>query len=383
MTLLNPNMDWPAAYLRASGGQRPYASASGLRMRRILAVIIATSLLGSGIEAQEVERTDHYINGEPGVTLFLREVRPVESRERALPAILLLHGARVPSVPSFDLAVPGYSLAADLANAGFAVYLLDARGYGGSTRPSEMNEPPNAHPPLVRSNEVVRDIHAAVSWIQARHGAARIALLGWATGGHWAGYYASLFPDKVSHLVLYNTLYGGTDQHDRIGPGSGLEDSGIPGRFDLTYGSYRLSTAGSLFGAWDASIPGDRKESWRDARVADAYAEAALASDPTSYSRVPPSFRAPSGAMEDSFYLASGRRLWDASLITASTLVVRSGADFWSRPEDVAMLRAHLTHAATLRVVTLPNATHFAHLDRPERGRSRFIDEVVRFLSSS
>lgn len=117
-------------------------------------------------------------------------------------------------------------------------------------------------------------------------------------------------------------------------------------------------------------------------RLVDAYAEAALASDPTSYSRVPPSFHAPSGAMEDSYYLAAGRRLWDASLITASTLVVRSGADFWSRSEDDALLRAHLAHAAKLRVVTLPNATHFAQLDRPERGRTQFIDEVIRFLSS-
>lgn len=352
-------------------------------MHRALVVLVATSLLGSGVTAQEIERIDHYIQGEPGVTLFLREVRMVETRERTPPAILLLHGARVPSVPSFDLAVPGYSLAADLASAGFVVYLLDARGYGGSTRPPEMDEPPDAHPPLVRSDQVVRDIHAAVTWIRERQGVARVGLLGWATGGHWAGYYASLFPDNVSHLVLFNTLYGGTDQHDGIGPGSGLDDPASPGRFNPAYGSYRLSTAESLFGAWDASIPVEQKEEWRDARVAHAYAEAALASDPISGSRVPPSFRAPSGAMEDSYYLASGRRLWDASLITAATLVVRSGADFWSRPEDVDMLRAHLTRAARVRIVTIPDATHFVHLDRPERGRARFVDEVIRFLSGT
>lgn len=69
------------------------------------------------------------------------------------------------------------------------------------------------------------------------------------SGGHWVGYYASLFPEKVSHLVLFNTLYGGTDQHDRIGPGSELEDPGVPGRFRTAYGSCRLSTAESLFGA--------------------------------------------------------------------------------------------------------------------------------------
>lgn len=348
-----------------------------------VALLLTAALSTADAAAQPILRTDHHVDGESGIVLFVREVRAPRARRSDLPAVVLLHGARVPSVASFDLPVPGYSLAGDLAEAGFAVYLLDARGYGGSTRPPGMREPPDAHAPLVRSTEVVRDIGAAVRWIRARENVDAVALLGWATGGHWAGHYASLFPDEVSHLVLFNTLYGGTDRHERIGPGSGLEDPDRPGRFNRgAYGAYRLSTAESLFGAWDASIPVEDKTAWRDPRVADAYAEVALASDPTSGSRTPPSFRAPSGAMEDSYYLAAGRRLWDASLVTAATLIVRSGADFWSRPEDAELLRSHLVHAARVRWVTIPDATHFVHLDRPERGRARFVDEVVRFLSS-
>ncbi|MFS8636704.1 MAG: alpha/beta fold hydrolase [Gemmatimonadota bacterium] len=347
----------------------------------LLAVAAATWTTASPARAQGPRRVDHRIAGEPGITLFVREVRDDEARQMSLPPVLLLHGARVPSVASFDLPVPGYSLAADLASAGFAVYLLDVRGYGGSTRPPEMDGPPEAHPPLVRSYKAVRDIHAAVTWIMEREGVASVALLGWATGGHWAGHYASLYPENVSHLVLYNTLYGGSDRHDQIGPGSSLEDPEIPGRFNRAYGAYRLSTAESLFGAWDASIPFEDKAQWRDPRVAEAYAEAALASDPTSHTREPASFRAPSGAMEDSYYLASGRRLWDASSITAATLVIRSGSDFWSRPEDAEVLSSHLTSAARVRTVTIPGATHFVHLDRPERGRAQFVEEVVRFLS--
>lgn len=350
--------------------------------RKLLAALFVAALAGPAAAAQEVERVDHRIDGDPGIILFLREVRAPSERREGLPVVLLLHGARVPSVPSFDLPVPGYSLAEDLARAGFGVYLLDARGYGGSTRLPEMRLPPGAHAPLVRSNEVVRDLASAVGWIEGREAVASVAMLGWATGGHWIGYYASLFPEDVSHLVLFNTLYGGSDRHELIGPGSALEDPVRPGRFDATgIGAYRLSTAESLFGAWNASIPVEDDASWRDPRVAEAYAEAALASDPTSDTREPPSFRAPSGAMEDSFYLASGRRLWDASLIRARTLIVRSGADFWSRPEDVDALQRHLVHAAAVRTLVLPGATHFVHLDRPERGRARFLDALVRFLS--
>jgi pimeloyl-ACP methyl ester carboxylesterase len=84
--------------------------------------------------------------------------------------------------------------------------------------------------------------------------------------------------------------------------------------------------------------------------------------------------------MEDSFYLATGRQLWDASLIEASTLILRSQHDFWSRPDDVTQLQRHLAHAADVRAVELTEATHYAHLDRSDRGRTQFLDEVVGFL---
>lgn len=93
-----------------------------------------------------------------------------------------------------------------------------------------------------------------------------------------------------------------------------------------------------------------------------------------------PSLRAPSGALEDSFYQASGRQLWDASMIRSSVLVIQSENDFWSRPEDRETLREHLTSARAVRVVVIPEATHFAHLDPPERGRNRFLEEVLAFL---
>jgi pimeloyl-ACP methyl ester carboxylesterase len=36
-----------------------------------------------------------------------------------------------------------------------------------------------------------------------------VALLGWATGGMWSAYYASLHPEKVGHLITLNALCGG------------------------------------------------------------------------------------------------------------------------------------------------------------------------------
>jgi pimeloyl-ACP methyl ester carboxylesterase len=227
----------------------------------------------------------------------------------------------------------------------------------------------------------VRDIGAVAAAVEARTGAGRVALLGWAVGGHWAGMYASRNPEEVSHVVIYNALYGAHAGHATLGPGSDMADPNDPNRFNAAkFGAYRTSTAASLLPSWDRTIPAEDKSVWRDPAVVSAYQAAALASDPTSSSRNPPSFRAPSGALADSFELAAGRKLWNAGSITARVLVIRSENDFWSRPEDVTTLKADLTNAAMVRAVTIPSATHFVHLDRQEYGRGAFLAEVTRFL---
>lgn len=354
-------------------------------MRKTVALsLLFAAFFSQNSTADEITREDFFVENEIGQSLFVREVHTEASKGASSMPVLLLHGARVPGVASFDLRVPSGSLADDLAHAGHSVYIMDARGYGYSTRPSEMSQSPDANPPLVRSPEVVRDIAAVVDWIRERRSVERVAMLGWATGGHWCGYYASLHPDRVSHLVLYNTLYGGSAEHPRIGHGSSLEDSERPGRFNAAgLGAYRFSTADSLFGSWDRSIPVEDKSRWRDPDVAAAYAKSALDSDSTSENRTPPSFRAPSGALEDSFYMATGHQFWDASLIESRVLVIASERDFWSRPADRELLERHLLHAEEVRSVVIPEATHYVHLDRSARGRDRFIEEVIGFLAKT
>ncbi|KXF75963.1 alpha/beta hydrolase [Paramesorhizobium deserti] len=345
----------------------------------IAGAFAAGSLFADAAHA-EISREDFKVAGEPGISLSVREVRDtLASAEK--PPVILLHGARVPGIPSFDLPVENGSLAADLARAGHRVFIMDARGYGGSSRPGQ--DGPQQGEPLSRSHEVVRDVAAVVEAVERRTGAPKVALLGWATGGHWVGMYASNHPEKVSHLVIHNALYGAHAGHPTLGPGSSMADPEAPGQFNVArFGSYRLNTAASLLPSWDNSIPIDDKASWRDPEVIRAYQEAALASDPTASDRDPPAFRAPSGAMADSFDLASGRKLWDAGPIRARVLIIRSNRDFWSRPEDVAGLARDLTQAAEVRAVTLPEATHYVHLDRPERGRATFVNEVLDFLAA-
>lgn len=349
--------------------------------RALLTVFVL--LFASAEVSASVERSSFRVTSDPGVEIAVREVVDPTVPPTGDP-VILLHGARVPGVPSFDLDVTGGSLARDLASAGLAVYIVDLRGYGASTRPAAMDEPRRAESALTRTGAAVRDLAAATDAIRARRASEQTAILGWATGGHWAGAYAAYAPETVSKLVLYNSLYGYTAEHPVLGRGSRLADPDNPERFNIErFQNYRLNTAESLLPGWDRSIPIEDKSAWREPSVAQAYVQAALASDPTSARRDPPSFRAPSGAMADSFLLATGAALWDARLITADVLVLRSENDFWSRPEDAALLEAHLSARGIgdVRSLEIPGATHFVHLDRAERGRDSFLDAVTSFLA--
>jgi len=69
-------------------------------------------------------RSDFFVAGEPGVRLFVRHVAAGTGQKMP---ILLVHGGGPPSEVVFDLPVPGYSLAEDLARMGLDVFLTDAR----------------------------------------------------------------------------------------------------------------------------------------------------------------------------------------------------------------------------------------------------------------
>lgn len=324
-----------------------------------------------------IMRSDHRVVSDPGIEIAVREVTSGAS-VATRSTILLVHGGGGGGVASFDVQVPGYSLAADLAEVGFRVFTIDLRGWGGSTRPHALDLPPNASPPAVTSAEAVRDISAVAHWIRNRTAADSIGLLGWATGGHWAAMYASQEPSAVHSLVTLNSLYAVDAPWSMQ---AAFADPDDPKLFHRAIGAYALRSEESLLGAWNRSIPIEDKDAWRDPRVAAAYAETTIASDPTSATRTPPSVRAPTGFQSDSFAQSQGTSFWDASAITARTLIVRGSLDFWSRPEDLTVLRDDLVNAREVETLEIEQGTHFLFLDRPDRGRSQFLEPAIRFLS--
>ena len=338
---------------------------------------VSSALAEVPVSTAEISRQDFRVESEPGIEIFVREVVS-QSKPTGVP-ILLIHGGGPGGLASFDLDVPGYSLAADFAQAGHPVYVMNVRGWEYSTRPDGLDEPADSNPPLVTSEEAVRDIGAVVDWIRDRTAQSQVALVGWATGGHWAGMYTSQNTEAVSHLVMLNSLYGVNAPWALT---ERFSDPDNPGSFDPNGGAYRLVDYDGFLRGWDNSIPVDDKTQWRDPAVADAYARTAVELDPTSPTRTPPSARIPTAYREESFNLAQGYQYWSAEDIYTPTLAMRGELDFWSRPEDLSALATDLINAPVIEMVTIPDATHYLFNDRPERGRRQFVQTVLAFLSN-
>src|ERR1700742_3942780 len=87
-------------------------------------------------------------SGDPGIQLFVRNKHPAGMSKFSSDRILIfVHGATYPAETAFDLPIEGVSMMDLIAQRGFDVYLVDVRGYGRSTRPPEMNDPPEKSKP--------------------------------------------------------------------------------------------------------------------------------------------------------------------------------------------------------------------------------------------
>src|SRR5882724_9363117 len=175
-----------------------------------LACLMAGFFAGASAQAKEpkLETTDTMIpSGDAGVQLFVRNKHPSGKETSPDKILLYVHGATYPSETAFDLPIEGASMMDLIAARGYDVYLVDIRGYGRSTRPPEMSQPPEANPPIVSTEIAVRDFGTAVDHVRKRRGVARINLMGWSWGTAIAGQYTSEHNDKVHRLVLFAPLW--------------------------------------------------------------------------------------------------------------------------------------------------------------------------------
>ena len=141
----------------------------------------------------------------PAVELFVRNKR-CANQPSAKP-VVLVHGATFPSASLFDVRVGGFSFMDALANAGLDVWSMDARGYGGSTRPAEMDRPADATVPMTPAKVAVRDLATVVDHVLRERGVERAHVIGVSWGGSVAGAFVAANAGRVDRLALVAPLW--------------------------------------------------------------------------------------------------------------------------------------------------------------------------------
>lgn len=301
-----------------------------------------------------------------GIALHLRNKRPAAldaiSAERT---VLMMHGATYSSGSLFDVPLGGFSFMDFLAANGYDVYAVDVRGYGGSTRPLEMDAPPDENAPLVRTDVGVRDLASAVDFILKRRGITRLNLVAMSWGGSVAGAYTVRNNDKVLKLALVAPLW--------LLDGPAPIDSGGP------LGAYRKVAVMDFKERWLAAAPEPARASLLPEGWFELWANAALATDPQGNAASPRVMRAVNGPILDiREYWAAGRTLYDPGEIRVPVLLTHAE---WDRDVPIGSaqnLFLSLKGAPYRRWVEVGEGTHMVLL---EKNRLQVFDAVRQFFT--
>lgn len=307
---------------------------------------------------------------DPGIEIFVRNKRPADQAAFA-PArtVLFVHGATYPAHTAFDFKIDGLSWMDYIAARGYDVYLLDLRGYGKSTRPKEMAEPPQNNPPIVRTDTAVKDIATAVDFILKRRNISRLVLLGWSWGTFSSPAYAIANPGKVERLVLYAPIW--------VGMTGRLAVAAAGERLPC----YRAVTREDARVRWYRGVAEDDKAALIADGVFDAWADATFATDPEGSKQNPPVIRAPNGVMQDcAEYWWSGKAYYDPAKITVPVLLVTAAWDSDVPPTMARTLFPLLVNAPGKRLVELSQGTHNVLM---EKNRFELFEAVQQFLDEA
>jgi pimeloyl-ACP methyl ester carboxylesterase len=252
------------------------------------------------------------------------------------------------------------------AEHGFDVYLVDVRSYGRSTRPPEMDEPPEANRPIATSEEAGADLGAAVDYILARRGIPKLDLMGWSWGTSIAGAYTAKHNDKINRLVLY-------------APAWTVQPPVEPSTKAIS--AYRLVAKDEAKARWLRGVPADKQATLIPPGVFDRWWEATLATDPIGSKMSPPRLRAANGVRAEFInFWGAGKPFYDPAKITVPTMLIHAE---WDADLPTYMTEAYfakLTHAPYKRFVQIGEGTHTVML---EKNRMQFFHEILGFLDES
>lgn len=333
----------------------------------LAALLLASCAQSPTLAEPELITEDFMIPAaDAGFQLHVRNKRPANlTRFEPGNVILFVHGATTPPQAGFDLKLDGLSWMEWMARQGNDVYFVSVRGYGNSTRPKEMDQPPLANPPVVRLPNAMSDVDSAVDFIRARRNLKTVSLLGHSWGTTIMAAYTAQNNAKVNRVALYAPSWLRTQ-------GRSPTDAGGP------LGAYRIVTEEGVRKRRAIGQDPGKMEDRMPARWFDAYMEAALASDPWSKTQSPRAFRAPNGVVLDGReYQNVGKPIFNPADIRVPTLLILAEQDADTPLYMAQALFPLLTNAPSKRLVVIGDGTHVI---LTEKNRMQLFREVELFF---
>ena len=294
-----------------------------------------------------------------GLRLFLRHLPPTSPCSGAAKVVLYVHGGTFPSALSIAHRFDGRSWRDELCDRGFDVWGLDFLGFGESDRFPEMAESAEHHGVLGGAGNASRQLAAAVEFVRAQHGGARIGIIAHSWGTIAAGRFAAAHPELVERMVFF-------------GPITWRAPSSAAQR----YPAWRPVSLEDQWQRFTAEVPAGA-EPVLARRHFDEWGERYLDTDATSRTRTPPSVATPSGPWQDIADAWAGRLAYDPAQIRVPVAIIRGEWDSMVSDADARWLFDALCNAPLRRDVKIARATHLMHL---ERNRYALYREAETFL---
>lgn len=278
--------------------------------------------------------------------------------------VLFVHGATYGATDTFDYAIDGQSWMDLMAEQGFDAWCLDLLGYGQSDRPSEMDEAPTNHPPLVDTAHAVLEVDNAVTYILNRRDIQSVDLIGYSWGTAICGSYAGQHLDKVDRLVLSGALW--------------IEGLAPTGKQATSLGAYRTVDVEAMMSRWATGLDGQEIDDIVSEQARRRWCQHTASCDPT-FNKTG-LLRAPTGVMKDySQCREAGADWYDPSLIRSPVLIIVGHLDVETTPAQGQRLFERLTHAQTKQMTVIGQGTHSLLLEKHRRqlyaGVSNFLQD--------
>lgn len=330
---------------------------------RATAFAFSVSLLGMRPAGAKplLETINLPVSPGSGQHIALHCARPKPSSDRA---VLFIHGNSFPTMLAFGFEFePGDSWIDFMAKHGFLACGLDFLGYGASSRPRAMLEPPAGRPPLLRAPEAAHEIALAIGYMRSRRGITQMSIIAHSWGTIPAATFAARHPRALTSLILFGPVVptpGSTPDSEHVAWWSITAKE----RLQLLYFRKALPPGLVLL----------------EPAVTEKWAQEFRASAPHVAGDPPGTIRFPDGPVADIEDAQAGIYPYDPRRVTAPIFAVFGNYDVVADDADTSPFLARFTSSPLKWQLCIHEGSHVMHL---ERNRTSLYESVLGFIRTT